>query len=124
VHVAIFREILAGVNDSTPTIHATARNAPSHGVMVGRFQQRCADSVRCVDVRIGVTQAPREISIELADDADRDDLKQRIEAALAGASDVLAITDKRGNETFVPSAKIAYAELGSQEGARSIGFGG
>ena len=77
-----------------------------------------------MDVRIGVTQAPCEISIELADDADRDDLQQRIEAALAGASDVLSITDKRGNTSFVPSAKIAYVELGSQEGSRSIGFGG
>lgn len=76
-----------------------------------------------MDVRIGVTQAPREISIELGDDADRDDVKARIEAALSGASDVLAITDKRGNESFVPSAKIAYVELGSQEGGRSIGFG-
>lgn len=82
------------------------------------------DSVQDVDVRIGVTQAPREINIELAEDADRDDVKKRIEAALSGASDVLAIIDKRGNETFVPSAKIAYAELGSQEGSRSIGFGG
>ena len=77
-----------------------------------------------MDVRIGVTQAPREISIELADDADRDDLNQRIEAALAGATDVLTISDKRGNETFVPTAKIAYVELGSEEGSRSIGFGG
>lgn len=77
-----------------------------------------------VDVRIGVTQAPREINIELADDADRADLKSRIEAALSGASDVLTITDKRGNESFVPSAKIAYVELGSPEGTRSIGFGG
>ena len=83
----------------------------------------CAGSVSSVDVRIGVTQAPREISIELADDADRDDLKKRIEAALAGAADVLSITDKRGNESFIPSAKIAYVELGSAEGARSIGFG-
>lgn len=85
---------------------------------------RLGDSVSRVDVRIGVTQAPREIGIELADDADRDELKQRIEAALAGATDVLAITDRRGNETFVPTAKIAYVELGSQEGSRSIGFGG
>jgi hypothetical protein len=77
-----------------------------------------------VDVRIGVTQAPREINIEMADDAERADLKSRIEAALSGASDVLAITDKRSNESFVPSAKIAYVELGSAEGSRSIGFGG
>ncbi|MFN3255719.1 MAG: DUF3107 domain-containing protein [Ilumatobacter sp.] len=77
-----------------------------------------------MDVRIGVTQAPREIGIELAVGADRDELKTRIEAALAGATDVLAITDKRGNQTFVPSAKIAYVELGSPDGERKIGFGG
>lgn len=76
-----------------------------------------------MDVRIGVTQAPREINLELGDDADRDDVKSRIEAALAGASDVLSLVDKRGNETFVPAAKVAYVELGSEEGGRTIGFG-
>lgn len=77
-----------------------------------------------MDLRIGVTQAPRELSIELADDADRDDLKARVEAALAGASDVLWISDKRGKDIAVPSAKIAYVELGSADGDRRIGFGG
>jgi hypothetical protein len=76
-----------------------------------------------VDVRIGVTQAPREINVELDDDADRDDLKSRVEAALAGTSDVLWITDKRGKDVGIPSAKIAYVELGSAEDRR-IGFGG
>ena len=57
-----------------------------------------------MDVRIGVTQAPRELNIELAEDADRDDLKARVEAALAGASDVLWITDKRGKDVAIPSA--------------------
>jgi hypothetical protein len=71
-----------------------------------------------------VTQAPREINVELGDDADRDDLKSRIEAALAGASDVLWITDKRGKDVGVPSAKIAYVELGSADSERRIGFGG
>ena len=77
-----------------------------------------------MDVRIGVTQAPREINVELADDADRDDLKSRIEAALAGVSDVLWVTDKRGKDVAVPSAKIAYIELGSADSDRKIGFGG
>jgi hypothetical protein len=76
-----------------------------------------------VDVRIGVTQAPREINLELAEDVDRTDLKSRVEAALSGASDVLWITDKRGNDVGVPSAKIAYIELGSAESTRKIGFG-
>ena len=83
-----------------------------------------AGSVPLVDVRIGVTQAPRELNLELADDVDRDDLKQRIEAALGGALDVLTVVDKRGNESFVPAAKIAYVELGSPDGDRKIGFGG
>ena len=71
-----------------------------------------------------MTQAPRELNIELAEDADRDDLKARVEAALAGASDVLWVTDKRGRDVGVPSAKIAYVDLGSADGDRRIGFGG
>jgi hypothetical protein len=76
-----------------------------------------------VDLRIGVTQAPREISLDV-DDGDRDDVKARIEAALSGATDVLWITDKRGREVGIAAAKIAYVEVGSAEGDRRIGFGG
>lgn len=77
-----------------------------------------------MDVRIGVTQAPRELNIELAEDVDRKKLKASVEAALAGATDVLWLTDKRGKDIAVPSAKIAYIELGSSDGDRKIGFGG
>ena len=76
-----------------------------------------------MDVRIGVTQAPRELNVEVADE-DRDDLRARVEAALSGATDVLWFTDKRGKEIGVPAAKIAYVELGSADGDRRIGFGG
>jgi len=76
-----------------------------------------------VDVRIGVTQAPRELNLEV-DDGDRDDLKSRVDAALSGATDVLWITDKRGREVGLPAAKIAYVEVGSADGDRRIGFGG
>ena len=89
-----------------------------------RAPERRTDSVRAVDVRIGVTQAPRELNIELPDDTDRDDLKAKVEAALAGASDVLWVTDKRGKDVGIPAAKIAYIELGSADGDRKIGFGG
>ncbi|CAB4362753.1 MAG: DUF3107 family protein [Actinobacteria bacterium] len=77
-----------------------------------------------MDVRIGVTQTPREISLELADDQDRAALKARIEAALTGAVDVLWLTDKKGRDVGVSAAKIAYIELGAAEGERRIGFGG
>jgi len=76
-----------------------------------------------VDVRIGVTQAPRELTIEVPDD-ERDDAEKQIEAALGGAVDVLWLIDKRGKRLGIPSAKIAYVEVGTNDGDRRIGFGG
>jgi len=77
-----------------------------------------------VDVRIGVTQAPREVSVELADDADREVVRKQVEAALGGAVDVLWLEDKKGRTIAIPAAKIAYVEIGSQDANRRIGFGG
>ena len=74
-----------------------------------------------MDVRIGVTQAPREIALEIPDD-ERDQVKAAIDAALSGAKDTLWLQDKRGKLTAIPAAKIAYIEIGSPDGDRRIGF--
>ena len=76
-----------------------------------------------VDVRIGVTQAPREISLEVADD-DKAATEVSVESALAGEVAVLWLTDRRGRRIAVPAAKIAYVEIGAVDGDRRIGFGG
>ena len=76
-----------------------------------------------MDVRIGVTNAPREINLELADDIDRAALKASIEGVLAEDGGVLWLTDRRGREVAVPAAKIAYVEVGPSDGDRRIGFG-
>jgi hypothetical protein len=76
-----------------------------------------------VDVRIGVTQAPREIEVELADDVDADKLAKQIEKTLSEASAVLWLTDRRGRRVGVPAAKIAYIEIGSPAEDRRVGFG-
>jgi hypothetical protein len=75
-----------------------------------------------VDVRIGITQATRELLVELPDDADRDALRSAITAALAGGSDTFSLTDRRGREVIVPSSKIAYIEVAS-DSERRMGFG-
>jgi hypothetical protein len=78
-----------------------------------------------VDIRIGITQAPREIAIEVEDDAKaREALKKNVEAALKGEIITLWITDKKGRDTAIPTAKIAYVEFGSSDPDRKIGFGG
>jgi Protein of unknown function (DUF3107) len=82
-----------------------------------------ARTLPAVDVRIGVTQAPREINVEV-DDAERAAVEKSVEAALSGAADVLWLTDKRGRRIAVPAEKIAYVEIGTADGDRRIGFGG
>ena len=76
-----------------------------------------------MDVRIGVTQAPREVTVEVPDD-ERDEVTAQIEAALGGKVEVLWIVDKKGRKVGVPAAKIAYVEIGTPDGDRRIGFGG
>ena len=76
-----------------------------------------------MDIRIGVTQAPRELSLELAPETDRDALKAQVAEALANEDNVLWLTDQRGRDVAVPARKIAYVEIGTSDGDRRIGFG-
>jgi Protein of unknown function (DUF3107) len=75
-----------------------------------------------VDVRIGIVQTPKELEVELSEDADREKLLQDIEAALAGDA-VLWLTDRRGRRVGVPVAKVAYVEVGAPAPDRRVGFG-
>ncbi len=77
-----------------------------------------------MDVRIGVTQAPREINVEMDDGIDREQLKADVAAALADDDAVLWLTDKRGRDIGIPSSKVAYVEIGTADNDRKIGFGG
>ncbi len=76
-----------------------------------------------MDVRIGVTYTPKEIEVELPDDADRDAIVKDVEATVAGSEGVLWLTDRRGRTVGVPAAKIAYVEIGSPRDERRVGFG-
>ena len=88
-----------GVNDMVPTNQAITREfhlRRTVSTMVATLFERTD-----VDVRIGVTQAPRELTLELPDDLDREALKTKIEAALSGAVDVLWLTDRRNRDVGV-----------------------
>jgi hypothetical protein len=75
-----------------------------------------------VELHIGVTHSPKEISIDLGDDADRDAIVSEIETVLSEESRVLWLTDRRGRKVGIPAAKVAYVEIGGAE-ERRIGFG-
>jgi hypothetical protein len=76
-----------------------------------------------VDVRIGITQTPKELEVEMADDADRDKVVAEIEKLLKGGDGVLWLTDKKGRRVGVPVAKVAYVEVGAPVSERRVGFG-
>jgi Protein of unknown function (DUF3107) len=76
-----------------------------------------------VEVRIGVTQSPREIEVDLGDEADAAAVVKSVEAALSGDVGVLWLTDRKGRRVGVPAAKLAYVEIGSPNEERRVGFG-
>ena len=75
-----------------------------------------------MEVRIGVIYTTKEIEVELADDADRDELIRQVEEAVADDGRVLWLTDRKGRHVGVPAGKVAYVEIGAEAGERRVGF--
>lgn len=74
-----------------------------------------------MEVRIGVAQSPKELELDLGD-VERDKLTGDVEKALADPSGVLWLTDKKGRTVGIPSARVAYVEIGSGAEERRVGF--
>ncbi len=73
-----------------------------------------------MEVKIGVTNAPRELSLELSKSAD--DIQKSISTAIDDKETLFVITDDKGRTVFVPLDKLAYIELAGETGRR-VGFG-
>jgi len=76
-----------------------------------------------MEIRIGIIQSVREITLEIDDEKAQAKFKVASEAALAGKTETLTAVDSRGREIMVAASKIAYVEFGAPEGARKMGFG-
>jgi hypothetical protein len=76
-----------------------------------------------VDVRIGITHTPKELEVEMPDDADLDKVVADIEKLLKTGDGVLWLTDRKGRRVGVPVVKVAYVEVGAPSSERRVGFG-
>lgn len=76
-----------------------------------------------MEVRIGIVQSVKELTLELETDKARSAFRTAVQSALAGKTDALTITDDKGKEILVPADKIAYVEFGAGDSARRLGFG-
>jgi len=73
-----------------------------------------------VEVKIGVTDSPRELSFNSAQTPS--EVEKLITDALGSNSGVLALTDDKGRRFLVQAARIAYVEIGAAD-VRRVGFG-
>ena len=76
-----------------------------------------------MDVRIGITHTPKELEVEMPDDAEPDDVVADIEKLLNTGDGVLWLTDRKGRRVGVPVVKVAYVEVGAPAADRRVGFG-
>ena len=76
-----------------------------------------------MDVRIGIAHTPKELEVEMPDDADRDKVVAEIEKLLKTGDGVLWLTDRKGRRIGVPVVKVAYVEVGAPSSDRRVGFG-
>lgn len=76
-----------------------------------------------MDVRIGVTQSPREIEVDMGDSADADALYEQVNKAIESEAGMLWLTDRRGRRVGVVAAKVAYVEIDAGNEPRRVGFG-
>ncbi len=72
-----------------------------------------------VEVKIGVRNVAREITLESAQSAE--EVAAAVDAALE-AGGTLKLVDDKGRVVVVPTGVLGYVEIGAPEGRR-VGFG-
>jgi hypothetical protein len=72
-----------------------------------------------VDISIGITNSPREISFESSQTAA--EVEAVVATALETGSAFIKLVDSKGKVFIVPTASLSYVEVGS-ETSRRVGF--
>lgn len=97
--------------------HAPAAGAPRPPIALAIDGDDRED--RDVEIRIGIANTGRELNFETNESADS--VKAQIAAALDDNATHISLVDAKGNTLIVPTAGLAYIELGTEE-SRRVGF--
>jgi hypothetical protein len=73
-----------------------------------------------VEVKIGVTDSPRELVFNSAQTPA--EVEKVVTDALTEGAGVVALSDEKGRRFLVQTARIAYVEIGAAD-VRRVGFG-
>lgn len=72
-----------------------------------------------MDVKIGISDLPRELSVRTEQSADA--VAEALRTALESNS-LFELTDEKGRRVLIPAARVGYLDLGSED-SRPVGFG-
>ncbi len=73
-----------------------------------------------MEIKIGITDVPREVTIE--SEAEADAIEAELRESLARPDGLFKLTDAKGRVVLVPTRTLAYLDLG-QPNQRQVGFG-
>lgn len=74
-----------------------------------------------IEIKIGITQHPHEIDVELESNAE--EVIAELEKAVADEKPLVWLKDSKGNQYGVPVAKLAFVEVRSIDDVKRVGFG-
>lgn len=72
-----------------------------------------------MDIRIGIANSPREISFESSQTSA--EVEKIVADVLDSGAGAVRLSDVRGTVYVIPTASLAYVEIGSEE-SRRVGF--
>jgi hypothetical protein len=72
-----------------------------------------------VEVKVGVADTAREIVLN--SDQTPDEIESLVASALKDSAGTLSLVDDKGRRFVVPSARVAYVEIGTAD-TRRVGF--
>lgn len=72
-----------------------------------------------MDIRIGITNSPRELSFETSQPAA--EVERIVAEALSSGAAFIKLSDDKGRVYIVPTASFAYLEVGTDQ-SRRVGF--
>ena len=77
-----------------------------------------------MEIRIGVRDVARELSLDVSEDTDAvvKAVHKALEKSASDAGAALELTSQKGRRVIVPVAALGYVEIGEEE-PRKVGFG-
>ena len=74
-----------------------------------------------MEVKLGVTDNPKELEIDI--DQSADEVAKTVEDAISLGSRMLWLVDKQGRRVGIPVERLAYIEFGEENRDKRVGFG-